>query len=209
VAVYLSRVCADSPLLLRRCEPGEKGVVLSRYHELANTTGCGPAAPLPVCRRHSGKGAALRRCQAGSLSARSISSEIPCGHCAGREQRRDARGSVGPVDRGRVRPNIYGFEIETSEEKDDQLIGCSTPDLTPVFTSCCREIVPTLCAESSTSYYPGALHRTVIADLGVTTPKQIAKCLVHYGKHHPELQYRTFIVPQFRGRSGAASPCAV
>jgi len=40
VAVYLSRVCADSPLLLRRCEPGEKG---SRPQplprELANTTG--------------------------------------------------------------------------------------------------------------------------------------------------------------------------
>src|SRR5271156_2461532 len=31
-AVYLSGVCADSPLLLRRCAPGETGVVIARYN---------------------------------------------------------------------------------------------------------------------------------------------------------------------------------
>ena len=30
-AVYLSGVCAETPLVLRRCAPGETGVVLSRY----------------------------------------------------------------------------------------------------------------------------------------------------------------------------------
>src|SRR5215469_18929274 len=30
-AVYLSGVCAETPLVLRRCDPGETGVVLSRY----------------------------------------------------------------------------------------------------------------------------------------------------------------------------------
>ena len=30
-AVYLSCVCAQTPLILRRCAPGESGVVLSRY----------------------------------------------------------------------------------------------------------------------------------------------------------------------------------
>jgi hypothetical protein len=34
-AVYLSRICAESPLKLRRCEPGEWGIVLSRYHGMA------------------------------------------------------------------------------------------------------------------------------------------------------------------------------
>src|SRR5271154_4973719 len=33
-AVYLSSVCAVSPTVLRRCEPGELGVVLSRYHHV-------------------------------------------------------------------------------------------------------------------------------------------------------------------------------
>ena len=30
-AVYLSGVCADTPLVLRRCAPGETGIVISRY----------------------------------------------------------------------------------------------------------------------------------------------------------------------------------
>src|ERR1700730_10901451 len=34
-AVYLTRVCADSPTLLRRCKPEEPGVVLSRYNRIA------------------------------------------------------------------------------------------------------------------------------------------------------------------------------
>src|SRR5260370_9183623 len=31
-AVYLARVCAESPIVLRRCGPGETGVVISRYN---------------------------------------------------------------------------------------------------------------------------------------------------------------------------------
>src|SRR5258707_10377021 len=34
-AVYLARVCAASPTVLRRCQPGESGVVISRYHRIA------------------------------------------------------------------------------------------------------------------------------------------------------------------------------
>src|SRR5580698_6074238 len=34
-AVYLSNICADSPVSLRRCLPGESGVVISRYHRVA------------------------------------------------------------------------------------------------------------------------------------------------------------------------------
>src|SRR5215467_8005869 len=30
-AIYLSRVCAETPTKLRRCEAGENGVIISRY----------------------------------------------------------------------------------------------------------------------------------------------------------------------------------
>src|ERR1700761_1023014 len=33
-AVYLTRVCAESPTELRRCDAGEQGVVISRYHRV-------------------------------------------------------------------------------------------------------------------------------------------------------------------------------
>src|SRR5580704_2824595 len=34
-AIYLSNVCADSPLTLRRCHEGELGVVISRYDHVS------------------------------------------------------------------------------------------------------------------------------------------------------------------------------
>src|SRR6185312_15618347 len=34
VSVYLSDVCAETPVKLRRCDPGERGVVISRYHRI-------------------------------------------------------------------------------------------------------------------------------------------------------------------------------
>src|SRR5438270_7919789 len=34
-AVYLARICAESPFQLRRCQLGEEGVVISRYHGIA------------------------------------------------------------------------------------------------------------------------------------------------------------------------------
>src|SRR5271156_4636936 len=33
-AIYLNRVCAESPTILRRCQPGETGVVISRYSRI-------------------------------------------------------------------------------------------------------------------------------------------------------------------------------
>ena len=33
-AIYLNRVCAESPTYLRRCLPGESGVVISRYSRI-------------------------------------------------------------------------------------------------------------------------------------------------------------------------------
>jgi hypothetical protein len=46
----------------------------------------------------------------------------------------------------------------------------------------------------------------VVADLGVTTPKQIAKCLVHYSNHHPELQLTNFVIPQVPGTVKRSRP---
>src|SRR6516162_3522729 len=35
-AVYFQRICAETPVKLRRCAPGETGVVITRYQGIAN-----------------------------------------------------------------------------------------------------------------------------------------------------------------------------
>ncbi len=47
--------------------------------------------------------------------------------------------------------------------------------------------------------YPHAIHRNYVADFGLTTPKSVARSLVHYARKHPELDLQEFRVPQVSG----------
>jgi hypothetical protein len=44
--VYLDHICADGPTRVRLCQPGERGVVISRYHDLKRTQTDWLAAPV-------------------------------------------------------------------------------------------------------------------------------------------------------------------
>ena len=55
-------------------------------------------------------------------------------------------------------------------------------------------------------YLPHAIHRSVVADLGMTTPKQVAKSLVKYGQKHPELEMSAFVIPQVPGSVARSHP---
>lgn len=200
VAIYLDRVCADSPAVLRRCGPGEQGVVLSRYHGIAGYDWL--AIPLTPY-----------------LYAVDSPEEIPLyvdakleAFLRERYRRKYLRAVApdvnheGPSDGPWVQlvgsaydRTIYGFRIETSDEKDEELIRIlnSRPNTSAykLLSSNCADFVRRIV----NFYYPRALHRSVIADLGVTTPKQIAKCLVRFSQHHPQMQLVNFVIPQVPG----------
>jgi hypothetical protein len=48
-------------------------------------------------------------------------------------------------------------------------------------------------------YYPRSVRRSFTADLGMTTPKQLAKDLVHYADRHEQLNLQIFVLPQVEG----------
>ena len=48
-------------------------------------------------------------------------------------------------------------------------------------------------------YYPKTLHRSVVSDVGITTPKQMAKLMVRFGDRHPELQFSRLVIAQVPG----------
>jgi hypothetical protein len=101
---------------------------------------------------------------------------------------------------------IYGFQIETSREQDALLIQKfnSQPNhkqFSLVTNNCAdfaREVID--------FYYPHAVRRNVTADLGVTTPKQIAKMLAKYSRRHPELKSLNFVIPQVPGTIERSKP---
>jgi hypothetical protein len=48
-------------------------------------------------------------------------------------------------------------------------------------------------------YYPHAIRRNFVADLGLSTPKSVARGLSHYARKHPEAGMQMFTVAQLSG----------
>jgi len=207
VAVYLSNVCAKSPMVLRPCAAGESGVVLSRYDGIAGYDWIAiPLIPYLY---------AVDRPEAIPLFA-----DAKLVAFLRDQYRRDHLKSLAPdrSDGGIPEGNwyeligsaydrtIYGFEIETTPEQDALLISKFNSQPNRERYNFVKRNCADFVREVINFYYPHALHRSVIADLGVTTPKQIAKMLAKYSRHHPELQSSVFLVPQVPGSVRRSKP---
>ena len=206
-AVYLSNVCAVSPVILRPCAEGQSGVVLSRYDGVAGYDWI--AIPLiPYLYAVDGPGAIPLFADAKLVAFL-------------RDQyRRDYLEALAPdrPDGGTPEGNwyemvgsaydrtIYGFEIETSPEQDALLISKLNSQPNRERYNFVKRNCADFVREVIDFYYPHALHRSLIGDLGVTTPKQIAKMLAKYSRHHPELQTSDFLVPQVPGTIRRSKP---
>jgi hypothetical protein len=205
-AIYLSRVCADSLYSLRRCDDGELGVVISRYHRIAGYDWLAIplipylyAADVPeqVPQEVSVKDVAALR---DDYRRRHLEEVAP--------DERD--GGMPPGDWTQLigaayDRTIYTFEIQTSEEQDDAFIRAfnSRPNenhFNLLFHNCAD-----FARQAINLYYPRTIHRSFTADVGIMTPKQAARCLVRYNKRHPDLQFSSFVIPQVPGTTPRSS----
>lgn len=207
-AVYLSAVCADSPIVLRRCAPGETGVVLSRYDGIDGYDWLAiPLIPyLYAVERPEdiplfadAKMVAFLRDQYRRKYLEGIAPDAANGEAPG--------GIWYQLIGSSYDRTIYGFEIKTTLEQDDALVRKlnSAPNRSHF------HLASNNCADFAKHiinfYYPKALHRSLIADLGITTPKQIAKMLTKVNARHPETQLSRMVIAQVPGsmpRSSAA-----
>jgi hypothetical protein len=200
VAVYLSGVCADSPLVLRPCAPGETGVVISRYDGISGYDWAAiPLIPyLYAVERPEeiplfadAKMVAFLRDRYRQQHLREIAPDKADGGTPG--------GNWYELVGSSYDRESYGFEIETNPEQDAALIRAynSSPnrELYRGVTRNCADFVKDLI----NFYYPKALHRSVVADVGITTPKQLARTLLRYSGHHPELRLSRLVIPQIPG----------
>ena len=207
VAVYLSNVCAESPVVLRACTAGESGVVLSRYDGIGGYDWIAiPLIPYLY---------AVDRTEAVPLFA-----DAKLVAFLRDQYRRDYLEALAPDGPEGETPKgnwyemvgsaydrtIYGFEIETSREQDALLIQKLNSQPNRERYNFVRRNCADFVREVVDFYYQHALHRSIVGDLGVTTPKQIAKLLARYGSHHPELQSSDFLVPQVPGSIGRSKP---
>jgi hypothetical protein len=206
-AVYLSRICAESPVILRHCAPGELGAVISRYDGIAGHDWIAiPLIPYLY---------AVDKAENVPLSA-----DPKLVDFLRDRYRRDHLEAIAPdgpegePPAGRwpeligagYRRTIYAFQLDTTEDQDDRLIRKFNSDPNQkrfnLVTHNCADFARNLI----NFYYPKTLHRNVIGDVGVTTPKHIAKLYVRFGERHPELHLSSFVIPQVPGTMRRSAP---
>lgn len=203
-AIYLDRICAETPTRLRMCSPGEDGVVISRYHRVGGYDWIAiPVVPYLYAVEHvedipSTATAALESELRDDYRRKyllAIAPNATPAEAAGEPPHGDWTQLVGAsYDR-----TIYGFEIETTREQDERLIALLNDRRNVAgFNLLYRN-----CADFSRNvlniYYPHAIRRNFFVDLGITTPKQVARSLTKYARRHPGLEFSVFVIPQVPG----------
>ncbi|MGD0443140.1 MAG: hypothetical protein ABSA39_04305 [Edaphobacter sp.] len=210
-AIYLNHICAESPTRLRPCRLGEPGAVISRYHKIDGYDWLAiPLVPylyavervedVPVT-ADAGLEVSLRdRYRRNHLLA--YAPDIAEGKKEGEAPGGEWTQLIGAsYDR-----RIYGFQIQTTADEDEQFMNRyndsrNEGNFNLLFHNC-ADFSRTLL----NVYYPHSVHRNVFVDLGITTPKQVARSLTKYADHHPELTFSTFMIPQVPGSIKRSHP---
>ena len=206
-SIYFERICAETPVTLRRCRPGEMGAVIARYQGVDGYDWV--AIPL-IPYLYSVENAA----DVPSHVDRETVIRL-------RNRYREERlGSLGPhLSAGNLvhggwtellgaayERRIYAFRFNTTPEQDDALIetlntGPNRTHFNLLFSNCADFARVVL-----NGYFPRAFRRSIFRDAGMTTPKQITYKLVRYARRHPETQLTVFEIPQIPGyRRGSRS----
>jgi hypothetical protein len=206
-AVYLSGVCAETPLVLRPCAPGELGAVISRYDGVGGYDWVAiPLIPYLYAVEQpddiplfvDGRVISFLRDQYRRKHLEELAPDLGNGQTPGGNWY-ELVGSA--YDRA-----AYGFEIETTQAQDEAFIRQynAAPNRSHFHLSYRN------CADFAKDvinfYYPKSLHRSVVADIGITTPKQMAKTIVKFSTRHPELDFSRFVIPQVPGNVARSTP---
>ena len=200
-AVYLDRACADGPLHLRMCHPGEpQGVVVARYHALGQLDWMvSPvlqflyagdtmddvlpyATPELVWERRQ----AYRR--------RFLPDLVPDGTERGKlmEEWWESAGVA-------YNRRLWAYQINTTPEQDQRFIDTMNARPNHHLYHLKKNNCADFAAEMVNLFFPGIVRNDRIADFGLMTPKQVARSVATYGAAHPEAHLHVWEIPQVPG----------
>lgn len=198
-AVYLNHLCAESPTQLRPCHAGEYGVVISRYHKVDGKDWLAVPLVSYLYAVDDFKDIPQTATEQTEIALRAKAWRAHLQFLAPGKDGEPPKGEWIQLVGASYDRTIHGFQIETTEEQDARFMAIfndrrNVGHFNLFFHNCAdfsRVVLDT--------YFPHALHRNFIGDLGMTTPRQDARSLVAYGRKHPELKMTTFIIPQVPG----------
>lgn len=199
-AIYFERICADSPVHLRRCESGELGTVIARYEGIDGYDWIAiplipylyaveNAADVPT---HVDRDTVLRlRNHYREAHLQDLGPHLQPGNLV--------TGGWTQLIGSAYERRIYAFRFLTTAAQDDALIaklnaGPNQSRFDLLFSNCADFARVVL-----NNYFPHTFRRSIFPDAGMTTPKQITYRLTRYARKHPDTQLTVFEIPQVPG----------
>ena len=210
-AIYLDQVCANGPLQLKMCSPGEQpGVVLARYHAIGKYDWL--AVPVieflyavdrveDVPRYATPEVVWSLREQYRQQYLRSIvpdgtqGKEFGDGRSLGAGSLEEWWESAGMAYNRR----IWAYQVLTTPEQDEHLVEVMNADENRHLYHLSKTNCADFAAKLINLYFPEAIHHDKIADFGLMTPKQVARSLTEYASTRPELRLHIWEIPQVPG----------
>lgn len=199
-AIYLARVCAETPLKLRRCQPGELGVVLSRYQGISGYDWIAmPLVPyLYATERVEDAPAHADRETVHRLRSRyheahllALGEDLSEGNFL--------HGGWAQLIGASYERRIYAYRFNTTPAQDDALMARLNADPNAshfnLFFNNCADFARGVLND----YFPRHFRRAILPDAGLTTPKMTTERLMRYSRKHPELGLTVYELPQISG----------
>ncbi len=207
-AVYLDHLCADGPLKLRACTPGEpEGVVVARYHQLGELDWLASPVMEFLYATDSPEKVLRYATLDNSWDLREtyrqkyLANIIPDGteYDKATDEWWESAGTA-------YTRRIWGYQLATTWEQDERFMNLMNErpnrHAYRLKNSNCADFA----ADMVNLYFPGSVKRDHIADFGWMTPKTVARRVEAYGRLHPELDFRAFEIPQVPGSLRRSRP---
>jgi hypothetical protein len=200
VAIYFSRICAASPMRLRRCGPGELGSVIARYEGIGGYDWL--AVPLiPYLYSVEDAGDVPKRVNHETVQALRMSYHDAHLMSLGKDVAEGGRVKRGwnQLPGASYERKTYAFRFDTTAGQDDALIAsmnaaANRSHFNIVFGNCANFADAIL-----NFYFPHTFRRHIVPDGGIVTPRQVAYQLVRYGRKHPGIRLTVLEIPQIPG----------
>ena len=198
-AIYFERVCAATPVTLRRCHHGEMGAVIARYqgmdgydwvaiplipylYSVENVFQVPPHVDHDIVQRFRERYHETHLMMLG---------DVPEGGLM--------HGGWAELVGVAYERRIYAFRFSTTEAQDDAFIermnSAHNRSHFHLLFNNCADFARVVLNE----YFPRTFRRSIFPDAGMTTPKQITYKLVRYARKHPETDLRVFEIAQVPG----------
>jgi hypothetical protein len=200
-ALLINGLCSDDHIHMRWCHVGEVGAVVSRYKGI-NGYDWLAMPPGPYLFAVDSSDEVPETTSIAEVTR--LRAEYRAKHATSFEHNPPDDGWIQLIGAS-YRRRIICIHVHTTEAQDERLMLWLNrrPDRTHFnffFSNCAdfaREMLDVL--------FPHAVHRNILFDFGMTTPKQLESSLHHYAMKHPELGFEACELPQVPGdipRSG-------